>query len=93
MSVAKEMLDKTISLTTALLSGEVVSEETIKRRIEICSTCPLVKLSGKGQTMSCGVCGCRLRGDKSLMNLARYEETKSYGCKHPAGSRWRKAGV
>lgn len=29
----------------------------------------------------------------ALINLARYEETRRWGCKHPEGVRWKKAGV
>ncbi len=35
----------------------------------------------------------QFRGHRALINLARYEETRRWGCKHPDGSRWKKAGV
>ena len=46
-----------------------------------------------GHVLRCGVCGCKLKDDNSLINLARYEEGEKYGCKHPDGSKWKEAGV
>ena len=31
------------------------------------------------------------RRKRALVNLARYEGTRPWGCKHPTGSRWKKA--
>lgn len=83
---------KTLSLARALLTGQDVSDERIQKRVEICTACELVVKHEDG-LMSCGVCGCRLKGDRSLINLVRYEETPVYGCKHPKGSRWKESGV
>jgi len=30
---------------------------------------------------------------RTLRNRARYEESRRWGCKHPGGSRWKKAGM
>ena len=84
------MISKTFSLAQALISGETISEERLAQRLEVCAVCPYVRQTNGA--MSCGICGCRLKGDKSLINLARYEETDKYGCKSKGGSRWKKAG-
>lgn len=89
---------KILSAATALLTGADVSEERVRRRLEICSVCPKVKKQEGVNgivTMICGLCGCKVKDlkDHNILNLARYEETKSYGCKFPGGSRWAKAGV
>lgn len=82
------------SLASAVLSGEHVSPERVKRRLEICVECPYSVKSKQHEAKSkCGICGCRIRGDKSLINLALYEETDAYGCKAPAGSKWKAEGV
>ena len=92
---SRNLIRKTVSLASALVAGRRVANERICRRIEICARCPYVRIkrTRKGRKMLCRICGCRLRGNRSLINLARYEETKRYGCKHPRGSRWKKEGV
>tara|TARA_R110002020_G_scaffold123580_4_gene280251 strand:- start:147 stop:449 length:303 start_codon:yes stop_codon:yes gene_type:complete len=87
----KSFLEKTISFAKAVLTGKDVSQERIQKRLEICSGCDLVNVSPEG-LMKCGICKCKLK-EKGLQNLARYEETPGYGCKHPAGSQWKKNGV
>ena len=86
-----EMITKTISLASALLTGKDVSERRMQKRVEICSTCPNVKPFGEGDMAiyQCGVCGCHLSGDSTLVNLARYEEQRLYGCKAVGGSKWK----
>jgi len=86
---------KTISLAIALTMGRHVNDERIRRRVEICSRCRYVrvrKTKRGGRKLNCGICGCRLRGRRALVNLARYEETRRWGCKHPKGSRWKAQG-
>jgi uncharacterized paraquat-inducible protein A len=92
MSTIVEMFQKTLSLAKALITGTDVSEDRLRARLEICSTCDKVKHDGN--TMRCGICGCKL-ADTGLVNLARYEEDpdKKYGCMHPDGSRWKAKGV
>lgn len=82
------------SLASALLTGEHVSPERVQKRLEICVDCPysIKSKTNIGKT-KCGICGCKIKGDKSLINLALYEETEQYGCKAPAGSKWKEAGV
>ena len=87
----KNIFQKTISLAAALLTGENVSQEVMLKRLEICTTCEKVQHDGK--LMRCGVCGCKLRGDKSLINLARFKQTDKWGCKYPGGSKWTVAGL
>ena len=87
----KSLLGKTLSFAKAMLTGTDVGEERLKKRLEVCSTCDLVNKSQAG-LMRCGICGCKLK-EKGLQNLARYEETAQYGCKHPSGSRWKANGV
>jgi len=87
----KSLLQKTITLATALLTGETVSQDVLAKRIEICSECD--KVIKKGDVMRCGICGCKIKGDKSLVNLARFVETDRYGCKYKGGSKWKKAGA
>ncbi len=94
--VGPNLVQKTISVATALLTGERISADRIRRRIEICARCRYVrarKTRRGDRKLNCGICGCRLGGRRALINLARYEETRRYGCKHPRGSRWRKAAV
>ena len=95
------MFSKVITLASALLTGKCVSKERMEKRVEICRTCPLVKFQGNDETALpyCGVCGCKVRGDRTLINLARFEETSKYGCKFPdpatnqRKSKWKEAGV
>ena len=96
--IGAELFHKTVTLATALLTGESVSPERMRRRIEICRECDMVRIQGNAETglMKCGVCKCRLKTDHSLVNLARYEEVDGkggWGCKHAGGSKWKAAGV
>jgi len=93
--VPQNLIQKTVSLAIALTTGRRVSDERIRRRIKICARCRHVRVrkSRQGRKLNCGICGCRLRGRRGLINLARYEETRRYGCKHPKGSRWKARGV
>lgn len=88
------LVRKTISLAIALATGRRVSDERIRRRVEICSRCRYVRVrkTRQGRKLNCGICGCRLRGRRALVNLGRYEETRRWGCKHPDGSRWKAHG-
>jgi len=89
------LIQKTISLAIALTTGHPVSDRRIRRRIEICSRCRYVRIRKArrgGRKLNCGICGCRLRSRRALINLARYEETRRWGCKHPNGSRWKAHG-
>jgi hypothetical protein len=88
----KGIIAKAISLSKALLAGTDVSEDRLQKRVEICGACDKVQIDGFGN-MNCGICGCKMSGSKALINLARYEETADYGCKHPDGSQWKKNGV
>lgn len=92
MPLGKNIIQKTYTLALAVICGTKVSNERLLRRIAICAECPQVKKTLEG-TMRCGVCGCNLKGDRSIVNLALYEETDNYGCKYKKGSRWKKAGV
>jgi uncharacterized paraquat-inducible protein A len=80
----------TLSFATALLTGEDVSKDRLTQRLEICAACDLVEIHES--QMVCGICGCKLK-ETGLQNLARYEETAGYGCKHPDGSKWKANGV
>ena len=84
------LLPKTLSVAKALLTGVDVSPERLEKRLEICSNCPKAKKDGN--LMTCSICGCKLK-IRGLVNLARYEETQEYGCKHPDGSQWKKNNV
>lgn len=85
------LLPKTLSVAKALLSGQDVSQERLKKRLEICNKCDKVDTRSEN-LMSCSICGCKVK-QRGLVNLARYEETKDYGCKHPKGSRWKDQNV
>ena len=87
----ESILQKTLSLAIALLTGQDVGKDRMLKRLEICSKCDKVKHDGK--LLRCGICGCKLKGDRSLINLTRYEETDRSGCKYPGGSKWKKFGV
>lgn len=95
MPTVLELFQKTLSLATAIAAGERVSDERIAKRLAICTTCPKVTIKKKGdeETLACSICGCRLKGDRSLTNLLLYEETNTYGCKKNGGSEWKKNGV
>jgi len=86
----RSFIEKTISLASALLFGSPISRERMTKRVEICGECEHVQR--KGNLLRCGICGCPAK-ESGLINLARYEETESYGCKHPNGSKWKEAGV
>ncbi len=90
MSVAPKFLLQTLTVAKALLIGTDVGEDKLRKRLEVCRQCDKVK--AQGSVMRCGICGCRLK-ESGLVNLARYQETKDYGCKHSKGSQWRKAGL
>jgi hypothetical protein len=79
------------SVMAALLTGKRISRERQMARLEVCHGCD--KFQWDGENARCGVCGCKLDGDKALVKLTLYEETEAYGCKHPEGSRWLAAGV
>lgn len=87
----KNIVQKAASLGKAVIFGKRVSPEIQKARYDICSKCDKVRKNG--ENLSCGICGCKIKGDRSLVNLTLYEETVDYGCKHPSGSRWKSAGV
>jgi hypothetical protein len=97
MTKVLDLFKKTLSLATAVVFGERVSDERIAKRLAICSNCDMMiikKDPGTGEeVMGCGVCGCRLKGDRALNNLALYEETDKYGCKHRQGSKWKQNNV
>ena len=80
---------KPICLLTAVLYGKAVSPKRIKKRIKVCEQCMKVEYFKNHSVMKCGICGCLLSKKNALINLARYEETKRYGCKHPDGSKWK----
>lgn len=99
--INKTLFQKMISFSKAMMFGNTnISPERLAKRLEICSECPLVIHEG-GTNFSCGVCGCRVSADKRLRNLARFEETKDYGCfRHydtdpslPERSEWKRNGV
>lgn len=83
---------KLLSLSKAVITGDRgVSEQRREARLAICLKCPLANKTHDPPI--CSICGCKLKGEKSVVNLIAYEETKDYGCKHPSGSRWKEAGV
>ena len=86
-----EIFKKAYSLASAVVSGDKISEDRIKARLAICIRCPLANRTY--DPPKCSICGCKLKGDSSITNLVAYEETAQYGCKHPEGSQWKKAGV
>ena len=86
-----------MSLCSALFHGEGVEMDRREARLKICMDCTNVinnKRKSGQQIIKCGLCGCKVSGgDTRLINLARYEETENYGCKHSEGSQWKKNGV
>jgi hypothetical protein len=85
-----QVLAKTYTLAKAVLTGKDVTPEVLRKRLEICAQCD--NSQPNGAVMKCGVCGCLLK-DSGLINLARYQETGDYGCKHADGSKWKAAGL
>lgn len=84
-------LDTIKSVASALISGKRVSKKQQKARMEVCHGCNKFRWNGK--VARCGVCGCKLSGKSGILQLTSFIETEKYGCKHPAGSRWKEAGV
>jgi len=84
-----------VNVAKAIASGKRVSPERVAARVEICAECNKVQVvTKKGERrIRCGICGCKIKGHRALINLATYEENKRWGCKHPKGSRWKKNGV
>lgn len=92
LSRAIEFAGRAYNFSLAIATGKIVSEERQKARMEICSKCPKVTKDNFGR-MSCGICGCKLKGSSEIIQLTAYEETDRWGCKHPKGSRWKAEGV
>ena len=96
---SQSLIDATISVATAVLTGKHVSQERIEARVLVCSKCNKAtrKTGKKGDVrLTCGICGCRVGKHRAIMNLAKYEENpgkRGWGCKHPKGSQWKAAGV
>ena len=90
--MAKPRFKDFMSVMSALVTGKYVSKERQLKRLEICHGCEKFTVNDSGKA-ECGVCGCKLDGDKKLIQLTAYEETKKYGCKHGDGSQWKKHGV
>ena len=81
------------SVASALFFGSGIETDRRKRRLEICRSCDLLVFDEVNKVARCGICGCKLSGKENLVDLLRFEETDQYGCKHPTGSKWKKAGV
>jgi len=88
--VPKNIFQKALSAISALVSGETVGEMQMRKRVEVCAQCEYVR-EANGE-MRCGICGCKISGDRGILNLAKFVETDSYGCKHPNGSQWKANG-
>ena len=87
-----DMFQKLYTLSSAVVAGDRgVSDERMQARLKICMVCPLANHTY--EIPKCGICGCKLHGNSSITNLVAYEETGSYGCKFPGGSKWKKEGV
>jgi len=82
-------IEKAISLSFAIAFGKRVKPSVIAKRVEVCSKCENVQYKGKFKVMRCSVCNCPLTKDNRLLNLAGFQETRHYGCKHPDGSKWK----
>ena len=102
--IEKSLFDKTVSMAKALSFGTKISAEQVLKRLEICKTCEFVEINDKGR-MNCSICGCNLgSNNKTLRNLAAYEETpgkRGYGCFYhaeesldlPDRSKWAREGL
>jgi hypothetical protein len=92
------VLSQILSVAFALLAGKGVSRERVVARAKICQTCPYVRAT-KTHEANCSICGCPVRAERKLVNLARFEETDKYGCKYvdsdtgESYSQWKKHGV
>lgn len=75
----------------AMVTGKHISKEEQLRRLQICYECELFQYDKVNDVARCAVCACKLKGDDNkIMSLSSYEETDTYGCKHPTGSKWSK---
>lgn len=99
----EEMPAKTIAnllaVAAAVTLGNKIDCDRMRARLRVCMKCDRVRTDN--DRFRCGICGCKLGAPngvddvhkRELANLILYEETGMYGCKHPEGSRWKKAGV
>ncbi len=93
---APQLLKDTISAALAVTTADKVSDDRIKKRLQVCGACKYVVINKENQ-LACGICNCTITERHLLLNLALYEEDESpkklWGCKHPKGSRWKESGV
>lgn len=93
---APQILKDTISAALAVTTADKVSDERIKKRLEICGACKYVAITGEDQ-LACGLCNCKVTEKHLLLNLALYEEDTSerrlWGCKFGGNGKWKEAGV
>jgi len=90
-----EYVTGSYNIVKALSIGKVIPKDRILKRLAICASCD--KMVPHGALMRCSICKCKLKED-GVVNLVRFEEDldenmRGYGCKHPDGSQWKKAGV
>ena len=92
-----QIIKDTISAAIAVQTADKVSDERIKRRVEICGSCEFVSVSGE-RDLACGICKCTVTEKHLILNLALYEEDtntpKLWGCKFPGPvSKWQQENV
>ncbi len=67
-------LGKMLKAAVAILTSKSVPQETVNARMKICrKPCAHLGQNASGYTW-CALCGCRVNGQKGLLNLASYEE-------------------
>lgn len=96
---APQLLKDTISAALAVITADKVSDDRIKKRLEICGSCRFVVIN-KDDQLACGFCKCKITERHLLLNLALYEEDDSekklWGCHNPdhlGGSKWKAQNV
>lgn len=70
----------------AVLFGKIVPFEIMKQRVAICEQCVYSKCDAKGRRF-CNLCGCGVSEQRVIFNMARFNESRRWGCKHPLRKR------
>ncbi len=92
-----QIIKDTISAALAVKSADKVSDDRIRKRIELCGSCEHVSVAGESD-LACSICNCKVTEKHLILNLALYEEDtntpKLWGCKFPGPtSKWQQHGV
>lgn len=85
--IAEKASEAALVILSESLSGSKVTPDRLKRRYEVCSQCPNLRLLDSGE-LYCGYCKCPISVDRKVLNRALYS---TVSCPDPSGDRWAKA--